>query len=103
MKFLTLFGLGMLLVFGLTACDGLIDNAAGSSMGSMRGMGMGSGMMARHHATIPQQYTELTNPVPIDEESVARGAEIYTTNCTACHGDGGMGDGPVAGGGLSGG
>ena len=96
MKYVTLLGLGMLLVIGLSACSGLIDNAARTAMGPRRGMGMRSGMMARHHATIPQEYSGLTNPVPFDEESVARGAEIYGANCASCHGDGGMGDGPAA-------
>lgn len=57
-------------------------------------MGPGSGMMARHHATIPADYSGLQNPVAADEESIARGAEIYQTNCITCHGDEGMGDGP---------
>jgi high-affinity iron transporter len=30
-------------------------------------------------------------------EMVARGREIYQTNCAACHGEGGKGDGPGAG------
>ena len=94
MKYLTLLGLGTLLVIGLTACNGLIDNVASYAIGPMRGMG--PGMMARHHAAIPQEYAGLTNPVPVDAASLARGAEIYNTNCAACHGDGGMGDGPAA-------
>jgi mono/diheme cytochrome c family protein len=59
------------------------------------GMGRQSGMMARHRASIPQEYAGITNPVAIDEVSLARGAELYTTNCASCHGDGGMGDGPA--------
>lgn len=57
-------------------------------------MGPGSGMMARHHATIPADYGGLQSPVPADEESIARGADIYQTNCVTCHGDEGLGDGP---------
>ncbi len=60
----------------------------------MGGMGMGSGMGNRHHATIPEPYTGLANPVPANEDSLARGEEIFTINCATCHGDGGMGDGP---------
>lgn len=59
------------------------------------GMGPGSGMMARHHATIPEDYAGLTNPIAADDESLARGVEIYSTSCATCHGDGGMGDGPA--------
>ena len=56
--------------------------------------GMGGGMRNRHHDAIPEPYAGMTNPVPAYEESLARGEEIYTTNCATCHGDGGMGDGP---------
>jgi mono/diheme cytochrome c family protein len=60
------------------------------------GMGRQSGMMARHSAAIPEEYAGLTNPVTVDEASLARGAELYTTHCASCHGDGGMGDGPAS-------
>ena len=60
------------------------------------GMGMqGNGMMARHHAQIPEGYAGLSNPVAADEASLERGATIYSANCASCHGDGGMGDGPA--------
>ncbi len=62
---------------------------------SMPAMGPGSGMMARHHAAIPDEYAGLTNPVPPDEESVRRGAEIYAAQCATCHGETGLGDGPA--------
>ncbi len=58
-------------------------------------MGMGGGMMARHHAAIPEEYAGLSNPIAADDDSLARGMEIYATNCASCHGDGGMGDGPA--------
>jgi mono/diheme cytochrome c family protein len=59
-------------------------------------LGMGSSMMARHHAAIPDEYARLTNPMPADNASIERGAEVYTAQCASCHGDGGMGDGPAA-------
>jgi len=68
------------------------------------GMGMGMGMMGNnsmrtaHHATIPEAYAALVNPVAADTESLARGSVIYGSNCAVCHGDGGMGDGPAAAG-----
>ena len=37
-----------------------------------------------------------TNPVTADDASVARGAELFHINCTACHGVDGKGTGPVA-------
>lgn len=60
-----------------------------------RGMGRGAGMMQRHSAAIPAEYVGRTNPIPANEESLARGATIFTANCASCHGDGGMGDGPA--------
>lgn len=36
------------------------------------------------------------NPIPADEASVARGAELYALNCQMCHGATGEGNGPIA-------
>src|SRR5688500_3334720 len=36
------------------------------------------------------------NPVPADEVSIARGAELYSINCKMCHGEAGEGDGTVS-------
>jgi mono/diheme cytochrome c family protein len=60
------------------------------------GGGMGNGMMARHMAPIPEEYAGLSSPIEADEDSLARGGELFTTYCASCHGDGGMGDGPAA-------
>jgi mono/diheme cytochrome c family protein len=53
------------------------------------------GMMQRHHATVPAEYANLSSPVAADEESLARGGELYTTHCASCHGESGLGDGPA--------
>lgn len=37
-----------------------------------------------------------TNPVPSDEVSVARGAELYSIHCQMCHGDAGQGNGTIS-------
>jgi len=39
---------------------------------------------------------EPVNPVPADEVSIARGAELYDIHCKMCHGDTGQGNGTVA-------
>lgn len=98
----------MILGFGLAACGGTaseetisteeevtIVETATSESPSRMGMGPGSGMMERHRAPIPSEYAGLANPVPADDESLARGSELYSANCATCHGDGGMGDGPA--------
>jgi mono/diheme cytochrome c family protein len=36
------------------------------------------------------------NPIPADQTSIQRGAELFQINCVLCHGAGGKGDGPVA-------
>lgn len=53
-------------------------------------------MMQRHMSTIPDDYAGLTNPIPPDEESIARGAATFDYYCVPCHGAGGMGDGEFA-------
>jgi len=58
-------------------------------------MSPGNGMSARHHATVPEEYANLDSPELSDSDLVT-GGELYTKMCAACHGDGGMGDGPSA-------
>jgi mono/diheme cytochrome c family protein len=36
------------------------------------------------------------NPVPADQNSIARGQYLFSLNCEICHGTQGKGDGPVA-------
>lgn len=46
-------------------------------------------------AYIPGEGAPL-NPVPADEISIARGAELYAIHCQMCHGDGGQGNGTIS-------
>jgi mono/diheme cytochrome c family protein len=39
---------------------------------------------------------EPTNPVPSDDVSIARGAQLFATNCVMCHGETGQGTGTIA-------
>ena len=43
-----------------------------------------------------EQITQLDNPIPADEASIAMGQQLYNVNCAVCHGEGGNGDGPMA-------
>lgn len=70
--------------------------AESNSGGGMMGMRGNGSMRVAHHATIPDEYANLANPVAADSASLERGGEIYVVNCAVCHGDGGMGDGPAA-------
>ena len=58
----------------------------------MMGGGGDSGMMSRHHAKVPEEYSGMTAPEATDE-SIARGADFYKINCISCHGETGAGDG----------
>ncbi|MDX1690815.1 MAG: FAD-dependent thymidylate synthase, partial [Acidimicrobiia bacterium] len=40
---------------------------------------------------------ELSNPLPDDEATIARGARLFAIYCTPCHGEAGDGAGPVVG------
>ena len=44
----------------------------------------------------PAYASKKANPIPSDEKSIAAGKDAYLTNCLACHGPGGKGDGPAA-------
>lgn len=88
--------IGFLLMGLMVSCGA--DTAVTPSAQTETGMGMGSGMMARHHAQVDPAYAGLENPVPADEASLEQGAELYALYCVVCHGDGGMGDGPGAAG-----
>lgn len=57
--------------------------------------GPGSGMMARHHAEVPEEYAGVSSPIPASRESLESGGALYSVHCASCHGDGGMGDGPA--------
>ncbi|MGK7313110.1 MAG: c-type cytochrome [Candidatus Longimicrobiales bacterium M2_2A_002] len=39
----------------------------------------------------------MTNPLPMSDQVVTHGAEVYQTYCAVCHGVGGEGDGPIVG------
>ncbi len=42
--------------------------------------------------------TYMRNPLPLQADVVQRGAALFQTNCSMCHGQGGRGDGPAAAG-----
>ena len=46
--------------------------------------------------TPPAEYAGNKNPYAGDENAIEVGKSIYNTNCSPCHGESGMGDGPAA-------
>jgi copper transport protein len=45
---------------------------------------------------VGQMAPGLVNPVPPDEISIDSGRRLFASHCVACHGPGGLGDGPMA-------
>ena len=41
----------------------------------------------------PDAAKQVKNPIPVNPESLAAGAQLYHENCAPCHGDTGKGDG----------
>jgi mono/diheme cytochrome c family protein len=68
----------------------------GGGMGQGMGPGAGGATRMFHMTPIPEEYAGLTSPTPYSEESIARGEPVFQLNCSPCHGESGMGDGPAA-------
>ena len=59
-------------------------------------MMIGPVLVAAHGWKAPTNAAQKSNPVPISESSIQRGAEIYRGLCAACHGAKAAGDGEMA-------
>ena len=44
----------------------------------------------------PPEFSERINPVKSDNESIEKGKALFIKYCSTCHGQEGLGDGPVA-------
>ena len=45
----------------------------------------------------PASTDSIKNPLPVTQESISKGEELYKMYCFSCHGDTGYGDGPAGG------
>jgi mono/diheme cytochrome c family protein len=79
----------VIFVLALTLISMLVLSACGG--GSTPPASGGGGAPA-----VPAPYTGKTNPKANDATAADAGKAIYASNCAACHGDKGMGDGPSA-------
>ena len=56
--------------------------------------------LPEHHGEPPMTREQITvklhNPLPPTPENVAKGKQLYMTDCAACHGESGIGNGPAA-------
>jgi mono/diheme cytochrome c family protein len=55
-----------------------------------------SGSGTHIHATPPESYAKLINPLAGNPKAVDSGKIIFETQCASCHGSRGYGDGPAA-------
>jgi mono/diheme cytochrome c family protein len=61
------------------------------------GLVLGGVALAQTPWVAPATEKEKKNPLPADEKSIAQGEKVAKTNCVACHGATGKGDGAAAG------
>ena len=74
--------------------------------GPMMGGGMMNGGMMMENASprrpyvmrngLPAPYRSLRNPLPATSDNISAGKQLYLTQCAACHGNDGRGNGPAA-------
>lgn len=106
-KFFVMLLLGIGGVFLVTACGSapaevpgpMAEESADEASNDQHMAGMGDNHMAgmaHMHAEVPQEYANLTNPLADDAQATEAGKIIFETNCVACHGPEGRGDGPAA-------
>lgn len=85
----------------------MVDQPAEKPQKSLAPAEPQSSVPTRGGETVPAPTTErgmfdakdaavsVKNPVPATSESIARGKYFYDINCLVCHGETGVGDGPV--------
>ncbi len=98
--------MNMKTVLAISGTLALLAGLSQAQMGMMQGGGPGmmrGGMMnmsmQRHHYVmrngLPGEYAGKRNPLGNSAEDLARGKTLYQSNCAACHGAQGRGDGPA--------
>jgi copper transport protein len=89
---------------GLLALDGLLFGAAFLSLNGQRmikfGLGLPLGLILLAGGIFllasPPAASAPGNPIPSSSQSIHAGSQLFSTHCAACHGEMGMGDGPLA-------
>ena len=70
------------------------DHALPEAVHAHEGDASGEPMTGDHG--VPAEAAAVKNPTAADDESISRGAAIFSQSCAVCHGDIGKGDGPGA-------
>lgn len=88
----------ILLATLLAGCVNMLPTSQAANQGgeyTRMGPGRHSGMQGRHHASLPSEYAGVSASNEVNEESIQRGAGLYSTYCASCHGESGLGEGPA--------
>ncbi len=79
--------------------DSILKHVRGAPQGSVPRSGTFVSEMQVSYLAAPGQVDSIgnavTNPTPVSEASLANGHQYFEVNCTVCHGEKGMGDGPA--------
>jgi cytochrome c553 len=75
----------LLLVFAVTGCSHIGINESNSIF-----IGRYTEYM---WGDIPDQYADLSNPLPVSQVNISDGEKLYQKQCMTCHGKAGEGDG----------
>jgi mono/diheme cytochrome c family protein len=82
-----------LLILGLLSiCIGFIVLACGKSQDNAANQTVDASQV---RPTPPVDYASMQSP-QMNAVDLSEGKKLYKTNCTTCHGDTGLGDGPAA-------
>ncbi|MBI4610337.1 MAG: cytochrome c [Candidatus Rokubacteria bacterium] len=57
---------------------------------------LGTAGRAQEKWKAPAEAKQLKNPLPKSDKVLAQAKKVFETNCVACHGPKGLGDGPAA-------
>jgi copper transport protein len=90
-------GLAIVAIVGSLRAPGVWqDRAIGAGIGSA--LLLAGGMILLVNQDDPTPTALAVNPIPLTQESITAGREVYLANCSTCHGQDGLGDGPAAAG-----
>ena len=88
-------GLAVVAIVGsLRAPGAWQDRIIGTGIGSA--LLLAGGLILLVNLDDPTPTSLAANPIPLTDESISAGREVYMENCATCHGQQGEGDGPAA-------
>ncbi len=97
-KYVSLASLFLLLSFSVNASGSGDHDHKKMDHSKMDHSKMQQGGSHRHATWVepPASYSNMKSKLWGDSAAAARGAKLYATNCSSCHGNKGTGNGPVA-------